>query len=337
MEQRSLAERMEEIERKIEETLDRCENILIPITDQVKQVTENSTHQIEEKLEQIQDHWTTSQSTRIPPPTQPLTYAAAVSQRVPNDHNSTIEHSERKTRQILIDGVPTTDNEGKELTEEKLVEKAQKVLELMEDGETAPDGMRFRSAIRIRNGGLLLELNSKEAAAWLQRPHVMKTFIQHFDLNARLKTRQYPVLAEFVPLNFDPQSRAHIEAVEMFSETAPGDILGTSWIKPPERRSERQKTAHLIVRFCSPEAANRAIGRGLVITGKKIRAQKLLQEACRCLKCQKIGVPHMARDCPEQTSTCGTCGSQQHEMHECSITDPSSWFCVNCNRAGHTS
>src|SRR5882724_6299669 len=112
-------------------------------------------------------------------------------------------------------------------------------------------------------------------------------------------------------------------------------IDSTRWIKPTSRRTVGQRTAHLITKLCSPEAANQALRDGLIIEGKRVWAGHMKKEPRRCLKCQSMASNHLAAEC-DQNTICGTCG-KEHRTAECSECDQKKYWCVNCNLHGHAS
>ncbi|KAI0337730.1 hypothetical protein BDW22DRAFT_1311212, partial [Trametopsis cervina] len=81
--------------------------------------------------------------------------------------------------------------------------------------------------------------------------------------------------------------------------------------------------------------ANRIIREGIVICGKMLQVRKSLPDPRRCLKCQQIGVRHLAAQCTAPHSTCGTCGKTDHMTNQCNETDKRRFRCVNCNETGH--
>ena len=52
------------------------------------------------------------------------------------------------------------------------------------------------------------------------------------------------------------------------------------------------------------------------------------------MKCQKLGASHITADCMQQHDTCGSCG-ENHRTTNCTTTDPSNFFSVNCKVNGH--
>ncbi|KAH9950180.1 hypothetical protein B0H21DRAFT_656965, partial [Amylocystis lapponica] len=188
----------------------------------------------------------------------------------------------------------------------------------------------------LRNGGVLYELNTAQAASWLRRPEKTASFVQHFGGERTLvKERTFPTVVEYVPISFDPSSDLALRVAEGRSGLDPDSIVRANWIKPVNRRSTTQSFAHAIIRFNSPKAANSAIRDGLVIAGRRVWGRKLLQEPLRCLKCQKLGVAHLASECKQIHDTCGTCGSVSHTTSTCDVTDRAKHWCANCRTGGH--
>ncbi|ETW81099.1 hypothetical protein HETIRDRAFT_27883, partial [Heterobasidion irregulare TC 32-1] len=101
------------------------------------------------------------------------------------------------------------------------------------------------------------------------------------------------------------------------------------------RRMEGQRTAHLLAKFKSANAANKAIREGLTIAGKLVYGRKSQQEPRRCLKCQQIG-QHFAAQCHQEGESCGTCG-KNHATKDCREQNPDHFWCVNCKVGGHAS
>jgi hypothetical protein len=114
----------------------------------------------------------------------------------------------------------------------------------------------------------------------------------------------------------------------------PKVIMKVRYIKPINRRKPDQRMAHIILTFNTKESTNQAIKFRLMVTGKKVYARKLITEPSRCLKCHSFEGSHMAKDCPEDVDTCGTC-SGLHWTSECTIKDQNQFFCINCNIQGH--
>ncbi|KAH7903837.1 hypothetical protein BJ138DRAFT_971929, partial [Hygrophoropsis aurantiaca] len=190
------------------------------------------------------------------------------------------------------------------------------------------------SARRLRGGSILLELESREAANWLNSSFTRDIFVQKFLPGAVIKGRNLQVIAEGVPISLNPDSEQSLTEIAEKSGLDEFSITKARWIKPLQRRSPQQKNAHIILTFSSKEAANKAIRQGLNIEGKRVFARKLLPEPPRCLKCHSLTGSHFAAKCPSNHDTCGTCG-EEHRTSDCFVTDPAERFCANCKTKGH--
>ena len=89
-----------------------------------------------------------------------------------------------KARQVLIDASAPNQPLHQAASNQQLVSLANNALCGMED----PPPHCFVGARRLNNGGLLLEMDSEEAAAWISGPHVKASFLHRFVPNATFKS-----------------------------------------------------------------------------------------------------------------------------------------------------
>lgn len=265
------------------------------------------------------------------------TYAAALRRNVPQNHDSIMAREEIRSRQVMVDGLANPQDGSQELSIQALLQKAQLALDNMEGKMGEPHKIAFVAAKRIRNGGVLFELTSTAAAQWLQIPDNLKAFSRGLGSTAEIKKRTFSVIAEFVPVAFQADKQSSWSEVETRNNLDMDEIAQGRWIKPVGKRYQGQRFAHLIINCSSPETANTAIRKGLIIAGKRVNVRKLISEPRRCLKCQRFDNPHLARDCRQTHERCGTCGNTEHKTAECKIDDPRDHHCVNCERKGHAS
>lgn len=192
---------------------------------------------------------------------------------------------------------------------------------------------RTIGAKKLKNGGVIYEMDSKETASWIREEK--EAFMANFSGNAIVKERVVSMIAEYVPTSHTTDSPTELRKIEMESNIDTGSLVSSRWIKPIHKRKKGQLTAHTILRFTSPELANKAIDKGLIIAGKRIQTWRLRREPCRCLKCQLVNTQHMAAEC-KSTNICGTCG-KEHCTADCDKSDPANYSCTNCKGANHAS
>ncbi|EDR12593.1 uncharacterized protein LACBIDRAFT_323169 [Laccaria bicolor S238N-H82] len=164
-------------------------------------------------------------------------------------------------------------------------------------------------ALKLQNGGILVEMVTDDGAAWLASKANAEAFLQELgEKEASFKTRSFNVIAYYVPLNLDDNSEKDRGEIEEMNNIPKGTLTKLRWIKPPARRRPDQCFAHVIATFSDAESANRAIVNGLSICHKRVSVVKCKKEPIRCLKCQ--GWDHVALECviAKEVNVCGTCG-----------------------------
>jgi hypothetical protein len=233
-----------------------------------------------------------------------------------------------KTRQVLLDATEPGLQLHEGTTNVSLAKIANDAIKQVEGS----GNYTAVSARRLINGGILLELDSEEAARWINTAQNRLKFTAAFAPNARVKARLYPLVLQFIPLHFDPNQDAEIRNIENTNGLPRGSIDHARWLKPTHRRSPTQICGHALVTFTGPEVANKALTDGLIICQKRVYAEKCKKEPTRCLKCQ--GWNHMSYACPQTFDTCGTCGDR-HKTSTC--VTATKVRCTSCNTDSHAS
>ena len=134
-----------------------------------------------------------------------------------------------------------------------------------------------------------------------------------------------------VPLAINPEDESHCAEISEANDYEIGTITKAKWAKPINRRSQNQRTAHLLITFNNADAANRSIVNGLTICNRRCHIEKTKKEPVRCLKCQ--GWNHIARECTEEHNKCGNC-SENHRTSNCLTPERR---CVSCGTNDHAS
>ncbi|KAH9849536.1 hypothetical protein C2E23DRAFT_737165 [Lenzites betulinus] len=152
-------------------------------------------------------------------------------------------------------------------------------------------------------------------------------------MTARLVERTYRLVAEQVPVTFDPKDEAALRAIEEAHQLAPNTITRADWIKPLHRRFPGQRTAFLMLTMAGVNHANAAIS-GLTIAGRKVLVRRDYDEPKRCSRCQEYA-GHFARDCKAPHDVCTNCAGT-HATAQCPhVGDPLQHHCANCKESGH--
>ena len=233
---------------------------------------------------------------------------------------------DKKARQVLVDSAKGEDNYWNIY---EIKEKAEAALANMTPAP--PEGTSIQEAIKLRNGSMILQFTTKEAAEWLRTPANEATFTKKFDPGATIRERVHPIMVPRIPITFDPNNAAHLREAEEVNRLPNGTIKKARWIKPEYRRMPGQACTHAIFTITSVAAANILLKDGIYIDNARTFPKKLKFEPKQCMKCRKWG--HFAANCRAETDTCGTCGGQ-HRTSECTADKK---YCVSCRTDAHSS
>ena len=295
------------------------------LTEDLKQKMNTHTRSLEEATQQAAIQVRTySQIAATPPQPAPLPNTPALSYSQLQIQNR--EHIKR--RQVLIDFARTEDMALEVMNEDTLTRKVKD--SLITTWTTAPDpkpaSINLKSSTLLRNGGLLLEMDTAEAATWLKNNDTSTRFLEGIGSGANIKNRSYQVIVQFVPVNFDPTNDAQIRTYEELNGIPVNSILKAEWIKPIEERKPNQKVATLRMSHRDVASANLILKQGAHIFNKRVEPKRPRKEPIRCLRCQRFG--HKRRAYTSDNAYCGKC-SGTHETDTCNVTREHA-KCVNC-------
>jgi hypothetical protein len=233
-----------------------------------------------------------------------------------------------KRRQVLIDFEKTEELQLEVMDEKTITRKAADALRTIFAVATDPKPaeVKLKSGTLLRNGGLLIELNSNDAACWLKSEGVIDHFLENLGSGASVKNRTYQVIVQFVPISFDPTDDEQIREYESHNNIAEGSIAKAEWIKPIKDRRGEQTVATMRVYHRDAESANAILKQGAYVFNKRVVPKRPHKEPIRCLRCHKFG--HERRECRYQIAYCGKC-SKVHETEDCRASR-NEFQCVNC-------
>ena len=133
---------------------------------------------------------------------------------------------------------------------------------------------KTRAISHLRNGGMLMKLDSKEAVTWFTGAATCKRFLEKLHPVVTIKPRLYQVMVQFVPLTFRPDRETDLHEVEEVNSIDTGGVVR---IKPAAQHKPSQTCGHLILLFQSPQPANNTLAHGLF----KDRRRSMQRSACR--------------------------------------------------------
>ena len=191
---------------------------------------------------------------------------------------------------------------------------------------------RVRSAIVQKRKGILMELETDEAATWMNDLRNHNSFCEAIGANVFIRMRSHNVITFNVATTLNTGNPAHREEICEANNISNGDLVSIRWAKPADKRRPGQKTGHLLLSFSSANAANRAITNRLVIFNRRVMVEKTRKEPLRCMKCQGWG--HFANQCMASSNRCGNC-AENHRKNQC--PNPKAVRCISCGTEDHPS
>ena len=240
-----------------------------------------------------------------------------------------------KRRRVLIDGIEGVGNAAGGLSPKEIVEKANIALTAARIGAegsgTEPStDPKAVSAKVLENGGVILELETEESAAWLLDSGVRTAFESNFGGSARIVEQLFHVVANFLPVTLRDTLQDFIPSIVRNNCITTDSLVKCRWLKAPKYWKEEQRFAHAVLSFNKRANASRIIQQGIVIEGQRFKAKKMEEVPRRCFKCQRIG--HLASNCKEISAICPNC-ARAHTGEECRA-DANRYRCINCSKMG---
>ncbi|KAI6017998.1 hypothetical protein BKA83DRAFT_4109147, partial [Pisolithus microcarpus] len=166
-------------------------------------------------------------------------------------------HAAIKERQILLDpdcDHPTINSDMKKEDLVKLLKNAVDTIETLESPK-----LQLKSITHLQNQGIVLEMNSCEAANWIRNLTNRLTFIKELGGKIRIKDRLYHVVVPFFPISTDITDASTMRDIERENDIPVNAIVTAKWVKDPTKRSRNQRVAHAIFALSTPEAANKIL------------------------------------------------------------------------------
>lgn len=272
--------------------------------------------------------------TRSPsnPPTNSRSYSSVVQQNapIPAPVSAALLRAAIKDRQILLEPIVGGSIFEPNENPADIAKKFQQTLSTIQSNDS-PD-LQIKATTRLRNGGLIIELTTAEAANWIRSPENKVKLTEKLDSQFSIKTRRFSIIVPFLSVTADVENGPWLRAIETENSLSTGSIEAAGWIKPKNRRATDQRVAHAIFHFSDPTAANSTLRDGIYINQEKLHPRKDKREPVRCVKCQLWG--HVAKDCNALKDVCGTCG-KNHRTDTCNAYR--TFFCVSCNSQDHAS
>ncbi|KAG2743515.1 hypothetical protein P692DRAFT_20703328, partial [Suillus brevipes Sb2] len=169
----------------------------------------------------------------------------------------------------------------------------------------------------LKNGGLIVELESESLASWLNGPIGKKALENHLDIDVSFRYRSYPIVLEYLSIQSQIESEGFLRQVEQDNDLPPASLTSIRWIKPATKRTPQHTKAFALLHVADINTANDILRDGLCIANERINRYN-----------------HIAKNCTSTVDVCGTCG-ENHRTSSCNSYRTTR--CVNCHSQQHTS
>jgi hypothetical protein len=133
---------------------------------------------------------------------------------------------------------------------------------------------KIKASMHLKNGGILMELDSDEAAQWIQGDTTCNKFLKSIHKDTTIKPRLFNVVVQFVPLILKPENPIDLREIEESNRLQGGVIPKARWIKPIVQCKPMQTCGHLIFSFTDAISANESSVNGLFVCQKGVYAEK---------------------------------------------------------------
>ena len=248
-----------------------------------------------------------------------------------------------KERQLLINAKRDAPQTWLEEQPQSLVKRCNIAIQEVVSQKGLPEGvsdakeLEAGSMQKLPSGGAVFDLPSKMAADWLQVPAHAAIICAAFDADVEVKRREYHIVIKNAPFDFpsfptpldaDPHAPPPhpLRMLEIENKLPENSLIRETWIRPPERRSQHQRTAHALIAVSSPDIANQLIDQKLCWAGYRFVTERLIPDPIRCAKCNLYG--HKAAGCTS-AMVCSKCSEVDHLARDCRKSPR----CAACTKA----
>ena len=119
-------------------------------------------------------------------------------------------------RQVLVDKAPNSqDHRIASLSEANILSKANLAIKNMSLTDPLNPLPKVIGIKKLPSGALSLEMGSEDSAEVMQQTTISTDFISSFSDSSTVKPNNYPIIAEFVLIAFNPTLQENITEIEV--------------------------------------------------------------------------------------------------------------------------
>ncbi|KAG1786544.1 uncharacterized protein HD556DRAFT_1213353, partial [Suillus plorans] len=117
----------------------------------------------------------------------------------------------------------------------------------------------IKAVIQLRNGGIIMELNTEESAKWLRTAEARTKLTAALKIPINFRDQTYALIVQYLPTTLHIDRPQFLRLVEEENLLKTDSLASIRWIKAPERRPPGQLTAFAMLQVSDPATANQLL------------------------------------------------------------------------------
>jgi hypothetical protein len=166
-------------------------------------------------------------------------------------------------REILLEPQPNSTLFPPNTSNSDIVKKLKMALAAICTDSTPPGDIR--SVGPLRNGGLVVELESEHLTLWLGSTEGRALLEGHFDSAVSFRNRTFPIVLEYLPIHMQIEQTEFLRKIEEENRLPTDTLSSIRWIKPPLHHSQTQRKTFALLQVTIASHANDILQDGICI------------------------------------------------------------------------
>ncbi|KIK75540.1 hypothetical protein PAXRUDRAFT_18907 [Paxillus rubicundulus Ve08.2h10] len=138
-----------------------------------------------------------------------------------------------KERQILLDTIDGGSLYKVDQMAASITKDIQRILTSIKQDESLD--LNIKAITKLKNGGLILELDSATSANWIREEEHKDHFLTTLGIPAEMKSRMHSVIVPFIPISSPIKDTNWLRAVEFENNLPNNSINLVKWVKPKNK------------------------------------------------------------------------------------------------------
>ncbi|KIK33068.1 hypothetical protein CY34DRAFT_29868, partial [Suillus luteus UH-Slu-Lm8-n1] len=141
-----------------------------------------------------------------------------------------------RARQILLDPIIGNSIFPSGISHEDTISKIRAALKTSIPPSSNDPHASIKALLQLRNGGLIIELDSEHTVHKLKDHTTRKTFLHALENSVLFKDRTYTLVVQYIPVNLLIECPGLLRLIEKKNHLENEALVSMRWIKPPHKR-----------------------------------------------------------------------------------------------------